>query len=146
MVAEKKWENEIKTHRNLIAIWILINTIQPNGKFYFELNTTKKALTNMKWTLRIKWEKIQRHRRLRSDLRKRELTSLIYFILSPPNSSSLSQRERTKTKTSGKIVRKEIVIGVWIYGLFSGPKCLMRSRLCYPLGTHLHLTQTIGIS
>ena len=135
------WENEIKTHRNLIAIWILINTIQPNGKFYFELDTTKKALRNMKWTLRIKWEKIQRHRRLRSDLRKRELTSLIYFILSPLNSNSLSQREN---ENEWKIVRKERVIGLWIYGLFSGPKCLMRSRLCYPLGTLLHLTQTMG--
>ena len=30
---------------------------------------------------------------MRSDLRKRELTSLIYFILSPLNSNSLSQRE-----------------------------------------------------
>ena len=87
------WENEIKTHRNLIAIWILINTIQPNGKFYFELNTTKKALRTMKCNLRMKWQKIQRHRRLRSDLRKRELTSLIYFILSPLNSNSLLQRE-----------------------------------------------------
>ena len=47
----------------------------------------------MKWTLRIKSEKIQRHRRLRYDLRKRELTGLIYFILSRLNSNSLSQRE-----------------------------------------------------
>ena len=30
---------------------------------------------------------------MRSDLRKRELTSLIYFILSPLNSNSLSHRE-----------------------------------------------------
>ena len=44
---------------------------------------------------------------MRSDLRKRELTSLIYFILSPLNSNSLSQRENeNETKTSGKLYEK----------------------------------------
>ena len=140
------WENEIKTHRNLIAIWILINTIQPNGKFYFELNTTKKALRNMKWTLRIKWEKIQRHRRLRSDLRKRELTSLIYFILSPLNSNSLSQRENENENENEweNCTKRDGYRSLDLWAFFPGPKCLMRSRLCYPLGTLLHLTQTMG--